>query len=236
MAHDPDSADALAAAITGADRRAAETTAAAVSATGPSDALATALGDAGALLHDALQLLGLTADLALGDPALRHALESTARVLDAVALTLEGAAERARADTSGGGDGLEGARQQLVHTLEQREADIALRRFQIDDLALRVRRARLEVSALAPTSALPAEPQMLVAGLDLPGWLTSLRSAVASSRRTVPNLITLERDDALPLSLDVHAHAIAASAETARVIEAVLSLRGVVAGRWPDAV
>lgn len=231
VAHDPDPADALAAAITDAERRAAGTG-------GPADTLPGALADAGRLLDDALHVLGLTAGVALGDPALRDALESTARALDGAAGALEGAAERAR--ERAGHDGtmgeLEVARRQLLHTLDQRDADIALRRFQIEELALRVRRARLEVSALPPTSALPREPRMLVAGLDLPGWLTSLRTAVASSRRTVPNLITLQRDDALPLSLDVHAHAIAAGAETARTIEAVLSLRSVVAGRWPDAV
>lgn len=241
LAPDPSPADALAAAISDADRRSAETTASAVRAMGSASGaesarLAASLDSATASLRDALTLLSLTGGLPLHEPAARHGLQSTGRALDAAALVLEDTAARARHDArlrTADAD-LEIARRRLLHTLEQQEADITARLRDIERFSLVVRRARLEVASLPPTSDLPTEPRVLITGLDVPGRVTSLRSAIASSHRTVPNLRTLHRDDALPMSLDVHARAIAATAETARVIDALLDLRSAVAARWPE--
>lgn len=240
MTPDHASADALAAAIAEADRRTAATTADALRArpSAEPDRLASSLQDAVAAVRDALVLLELVGHVPLDGPTARHALQSTGRALDAASLVLGDSAVRARRAERDAADGedLELARTRLLHVLEQQEADITHRLRDIESYALAVRKARLEVTALPPTSDLTPEPRALVSGLDVPGRVASLRTAVASSHRTVPNLVTLQRDNALPMSLDVHARALEATAETARVIDALLELRGAVAERWPDAL
>lgn len=232
------SAAALAAAISDAERRCTATTTDALLArpSAEPDRLAASLRTAGASLQDALVLLGLLAEAPLEGPAPAHALQATGRTLDAASLVLGDGAVRARgvphSDAPGGALAL--SRGRLVHVLEQQEADIATRLREIQAFALTVRQSHLEVLALPPTGDLPGQAQTLLTGLDLHRRIAALRTAVASSRRTVPNLATLARDETLPLSLDVHASAIAASAETARAIVGLLELRGAVAGRWPE--
>ena len=238
MAIPPSPADALAAAIADADARSSDATAAALLATVPGTApeLRAALGYVRASLRDALQLLALVPDVLETAPVVRLGVQSTARALDAAVLVLEGAATHARGSGRGdaGDDELEMARRRLLHTLAQQEADLTARLRDIERFTLLVRRSRLEVASLPPTADLPSEPRDLVVRLDIAGRVTALRTAVASSHRTVPNLLTLHLDDALPRSLDVHARAIAATAETARVIDALLDLQSVVLERWPD--
>ncbi len=240
MPPDHASADALASAIAEVDRRTAATTAGALRArpSAEPDRLPASLRDVGASTRDALVLLELIGHGPLGGPAVRVALESTARALDVASLILGDSAVRARGaarDASGDADVVL-ARTRLLHVLEQQEADITHQLREIERFALTVRRMRLEVDALAPTRELPEEPRAIVTGLDVAGRVASLRTAVASSHRTVPNLTTLQRDDALPMSLDVHARAIEATAETARLIDALVELRDAVAARWPDVV
>ncbi|UUY03329.1 hypothetical protein LRS13_22085 [Svornostia abyssi] len=240
MTPDHASADALVAAIAEADRRTAATTADALRArpAAEPDRLPSSLRDVGAATRDALVLLELVGKDPLGGPAARMALQSTARALDVASLILGDSAVRARGagrDTAGDGD-IALARHRLVHVLEQQEADITHQLRDIEGFALTIRRLRLNVDALPPTRGLPEETRAIVTGLDVNGRVASLRTAVASSHRTVPNLVTLRRDGALPMSLDVHARAIEASAETARLIDGLLDLRGAVAARWPDVV
>lgn len=231
-------ATALAAAITEAELRCTATTADALLArpSAEPDRLGASLRTATASLHDALVLLGLLADARLEGPAPAHALQTTGRTLDTASLVLGDSAVRARGGRRTGAPGTELglARSRLVHVLEQQEADIAARLREIQAFTLTVRQAHLEVLALAPMSDLPRQAQTLLTGLDLHRRIATLRTAVASSRRTVPNLATLALDETLPLSLDVHASAIAASAETARALDALLELRGAVAARWPE--
>lgn len=234
----PSPADALAAAIAAADARSSDANAAALLATVPGTApeLPVALRYVRASLLDALQLLALIPDVPPGAPGVRLGVQATGRALDAAVLLLESAATHARGlgRRDAGDDDLELARRRLLHTLEQQEADLTVRLRDIERFTLVVRRARLEVTALPLTAELPPEPRDLVLRLDVAGRIAALRTAVASSHRTVPNLLTLHLDDALPSSLDVHARAIAATAETTRVIDALLDLRDAVLARWPD--
>lgn len=234
----PSPADALAAAIADADARSSDASAAALLATvpGTAPALHVALRYVRASLRDALQLLALIPEVPAGVPVVRHGIQATGRALDAAVLVLEGAATDARSAGRGPADNdeLEMARRRLLHTLEQQEADLTVRLRDIERFTLLVRRSRLEVASLAPDAPLPPDPRDLVLRLDVAGRIAALRTAVASSHRTVPNLLTLHLDDALPRSLDVHARAIAATAETTRVIDALLDLQAVVLERWPD--
>lgn len=198
--------------------------------------LAAALEQTVHSLASALELLTVASTIDFRTRLLQHALGAVATCLDTAALTLTRAAAEARqaphASTPPRARSAL-ARQRFVAVIERREADIERDARTIERFSLTVADVTLEVSDLPVATPLPPRARSLIAGFDPPQRINTLQAALRSSRKTIPNLESLDGDDLLPMALDTHAHAIGASGSTARAISRLLQLSDAIRARRP---